>query len=49
MKTSFKFTLTPQLEEGYYYNIKWCDEENVSKYLKNSYSNIRDIFISFDN
>ena len=48
MKTSFKFSLTPQLEEGIT-EVRWCDEENVSKYLKNSYSNIRDVISSYDN
>ena len=48
MKTSFKFPLTPQLEEGIT-KVKWCNEENVSKYLKNSYGNIIDVISSFYN
>ena len=49
MKSSFKLPLySPQFEEGIT-KVKWCNQENMSHYLKNSYSNIRDVIISYDN
>ena len=48
MKTSFKFPFTPQFDEGIT-KVEWCNEENLYKYLKNSYMNIRDVISSFEN